>query len=926
MQGDSLHRIKMTAFVVIALALVGISFHGVLDDFALASVVKTTNQSILILAITGAIDAAISLLQSMQLGAFLGLEVGQLLDPINDAIERLLSVMVWAVGSLTLQRIIIEIASSWAFKWGFFWLGIMATASWLLGSWQRFRDLFGAWEGCSALFTRLFIYMAILRFIVPLFAIISLLVGSLLFDAEINQSKEELSLFSEGIALDTSAPVPGTPEFEEQRIRKVSELEELRERKTTHENEAQALDARIDELDAGGGLRQYLPESLGGTSPRQRQVFQPTGIPELDGLMRRMATYDQEAQALDARIDELDAGGGLRQYLPESLGGTSPGQRQVFEPTGVPELDELVQRMATYEEEVETLDARIEELDAGGGLRQYLPESLGGTSPEEWQVFEPTGIPELDELLERMAAFDEEAQALDARIDELDAGGGLRQYLPESLGGTSPGEWQVFEPTGIPELDELLERMAAYDEEAQALDARIGELDAGGGLRQYLPESLGGTSPGERQVFEPTGIPELDELLRRMAAYDEEAQALDARIDELGVGGGLRQYLPESLGGTSPGERQVHEAAGIPELDELLRRMAAYAEEAEALDARIDELSAEGGLRQYLPESLGGISPDEQLGSAKARREEIGRKMEAVEKQVRTIESEQITPLKARREEIRREMEALGNQVRTIETEQITSVKARREEIRREMEALGNQVRTIETEQITSVKARREEIRREMEALGNQVRAIEREQIASVKARREQVSGEMEALGNQVRVIDREQIASAKAKREEVRSEVEALGKQVRAIEREQIASVKARREQVSGEMETVDSQTQAVEEELECIEKRTAGEDCVSLLGNLLAMAQGGYAHIKHLVGNPGEVITTTVRLIIFILVKNILLPIGFLMIAVKCALPLARYCARMTSDFRRDVRELAAAVSPGTGSPRLNERSEGA
>ena len=138
-------------------------------------------------------------------------------------------------------------------------------------------------------------------------------------------------------------------------------------------------------------------------------------------------------------------------------------------------------------------------------------------------------------------------------------------------------------------------------------------------------------------------------------------------------------------------------------------------------------------------------------------------------------------------------------------------------------------------------------------------------------------------------------------------------------------SSAQARREEVSAGMETAQSQIQVVEEELECIEKKSAGEDCVSLLGNLSAMAQEGYARIRDLVGRAGEIVATTIKLMIFVIVKNILLPIAFLMIAVKCALPVARYGARLTSDFRRDVRELAATVSPNPSGTRLKERSEG-
>jgi hypothetical protein len=89
-----------------------------------------------------AIDAAVSLLQSAEIDViFASVQLGELLDPINDAIERLSSVMLRAVGSLFLQRIVLEIASSPVFKWGFFAISLLAMLGMLLVAWERFCNL-----------------------------------------------------------------------------------------------------------------------------------------------------------------------------------------------------------------------------------------------------------------------------------------------------------------------------------------------------------------------------------------------------------------------------------------------------------------------------------------------------------------------------------------------------------------------------------------------------------------------------------------------------------------------------------------------------------------------------------------------------------------------------------------------------------------
>ena len=80
----------------IVLALTTLSFHGGLDNFAQAWVTETATESVEIYAISRGINAGISTLQSSQVKVpFLAsIQIGELLDPVNDAVERISSVMV----------------------------------------------------------------------------------------------------------------------------------------------------------------------------------------------------------------------------------------------------------------------------------------------------------------------------------------------------------------------------------------------------------------------------------------------------------------------------------------------------------------------------------------------------------------------------------------------------------------------------------------------------------------------------------------------------------------------------------------------------------------------------------------------------------------------------------------------------------------
>ena len=129
----------------VAFVLAAFSFHGALDEFARKEVIETTNESVGIYVISRGINALVSVLQTSEINLPLvaSMQVGEMLDPVNDAVERLSSIVVWAIGSLFLQRILLEVASSPAFKWILFSICITTIATLLLMEWDRFRALCG---------------------------------------------------------------------------------------------------------------------------------------------------------------------------------------------------------------------------------------------------------------------------------------------------------------------------------------------------------------------------------------------------------------------------------------------------------------------------------------------------------------------------------------------------------------------------------------------------------------------------------------------------------------------------------------------------------------------------------------------------------------------------------------------------------------
>ena len=204
------NRNRAIIFSVFAVALAVLSFHGALDNLVFSKLDELMKESLGLIVISRGVNAAVSVLQTIEfkIPFISSAQIGQVLDPINDASERLTVALMWAIGSLFLQEISLKIASGLVFKWGFLAIAVLMVATLLLAQSDRVRTAVVTTFGIShiglaqfqGIFIRAFVVATIFRFIVPTFAVASILVSQALVAPEIRQHAVELERHEKGLS------------------------------------------------------------------------------------------------------------------------------------------------------------------------------------------------------------------------------------------------------------------------------------------------------------------------------------------------------------------------------------------------------------------------------------------------------------------------------------------------------------------------------------------------------------------------------------------------------------------------------------------------------------------------------------------------------------------------------------------------------
>ena len=184
---------------IFIIALVILSSTRALDDY----VDDYTSESIANAALTYAsargINALVSMLQSSQVEAGVivsgSITIGEVLDPLNDMIERFSTVMTWVLASLAAQKILLLLASHQLFLYLVAVLGLCALL--LL--------YFGRAPALNLVF-RCFLVVVFVRFALGLAVALNSGADFLFLDQQIQQNDHEIAQFQSTVMrIDTSA-------------------------------------------------------------------------------------------------------------------------------------------------------------------------------------------------------------------------------------------------------------------------------------------------------------------------------------------------------------------------------------------------------------------------------------------------------------------------------------------------------------------------------------------------------------------------------------------------------------------------------------------------------------------------------------------------------------------------------------------------
>lgn len=311
---------RLVVFAILILALSALSFHGALDRFASEKVKATTIETVGIYAVARTINAGVSMLQSAQVGVVVGsINLGEALDPLNDAIERLSGMAVWAIGSLFLQQIVLDVAAGSVFKWLFGVVGLLTLCALLLLGSTRFSEQTCRVSGISEEMldrscmgvVRIFVVLSVLRFIVPVFIACSFLVSEMLVQSHLEQNKNELAVLDNEAALGPDITPSESYRLNEEKKNKTKELTDLQQTEADDRNQLAEVNAELDARKKKAGILSRLPGWLGGSADPKVDALEAKREDlerKLEGVKQQLETMNDELECIDRKLEGKSCG------------------------------------------------------------------------------------------------------------------------------------------------------------------------------------------------------------------------------------------------------------------------------------------------------------------------------------------------------------------------------------------------------------------------------------------------------------------------------------------------------------------------------------------------------------------------------------------------------------------------------------------
>lgn len=280
----------------VVMVIIAISWLGLFDQYADTNLTESITNSAIIYGIARGINAAVSLLQSTQVSAVvMSVSVGELLDPINDLIERFSEVMTFAIVSLSMQQILLLILKSNVFN-------VLLTVSGLALLFQVFSK--GPYIG--TLF-KLFLTMTLVRLSLALVLALNVVVDHAFIGVEIEKGQRQMKTMS-GQVEDFKRQMK-----EEQERQGLSDLKLISERiksleseKAVRKQEAELLQSQIKEqnkvVDESNGQLSWLSRAIQivtfGSGPEGKK---------LESMQEQLNRVDANIEAINDQLGDSKA-------------------------------------------------------------------------------------------------------------------------------------------------------------------------------------------------------------------------------------------------------------------------------------------------------------------------------------------------------------------------------------------------------------------------------------------------------------------------------------------------------------------------------------------------------------------------------------------------------------------------------------------
>ncbi len=175
---------KLTTALIILL-VVAVSWSGYVDRQTENYVNQATIQALAAFATARVLNAGITVAKSVQVGAVVSVQPLEILDPVHDLVEQYSAIMKLAIGSLVIQKVLLEIVATGFFKILLTLLALLLLASLFVGSINH-----------STLMFKLFALACLVRFLLILAVGLNGLVDTIYVNNKTQQNMVELEILS----------------------------------------------------------------------------------------------------------------------------------------------------------------------------------------------------------------------------------------------------------------------------------------------------------------------------------------------------------------------------------------------------------------------------------------------------------------------------------------------------------------------------------------------------------------------------------------------------------------------------------------------------------------------------------------------------------------------------------------------------------